>query len=319
MCREGFAAPSLETRYITIKTTMKTTMAPYCQMTKYAQDYMKKLFTTKVSTADMVKPSNPIPDDYAPEQKAAAESARASAATKAATVGPPGDTPAQAEKRILELYNKVHTCKDDAALSRPSCKKPLDPNGSTEFIPCSVYQTLPPWNKDDTVTPSAALMQIPDDLAAHLTRELDWFEAMLVQLTKATDMVKSPPSSPPDSDLSGKSYAADGFLDKGKCSPADIQARLALLRKQAKEGKLSKCVIPPLEDEVPRIESIMSSAAFKAAIDRCGPMLKRMTDLKALMDQLENMDFSVPKKNYMEFPGGDRANALVFSIKQNQP
>ena len=51
MCREGFAAPSLETRYITIKTTMKTTMAPYCQMTKYAQDYMKKLFTTKVSTA----------------------------------------------------------------------------------------------------------------------------------------------------------------------------------------------------------------------------------------------------------------------------
>ena len=320
MSREGFAVGSLERRYTAIQTKLTKNMAAYCQMSKFAHDYMKKLFTMKASTADMAKPTKPIPDDYAPEQRAAALSARASAADKAATVGPPGDTPQQAEKRILEVYKKVYACKDDMASSRPSCKKPINPDASKEFIPCSTYLKLPAWDDNDTVTPSAALVQIPNDLAAHLTKELDWFEAMIAQLTKATDMIKSPPSSPPDSELSGKSYAADGFLDKGKCSPSDIQARLALLRKQKLEGAASSCVISPIEDELARVESILSSAELKAVLDRCGPMLERMTSLKALMDKLENgLDFSMPKKDYLQFPGGNRADALVFSIKQNQP
>lgn len=320
MSRESFTPASEESRYEAIRIKLKKDMAPYCQMTKFAHDYMKKLFTMKSSPADMAKPTKPIPDDYGPEQKAAALSARASAADKAATVGPPGDTPQQAEKRILEVYRKVYTCKDDMASSRPSCKRPAGPDDSKEFIPCSTYLELPVWDKDDTLTMSAALMKIPRDLPVLLTRELDWFEAMTTQLKKATDMAESPPDSPPDSELSGKSYAADGFLDKGTCSPSEIQARLALLRKRKKDGEVSNCVIPPIGDQLTRIESILGSVELKAVLDRCGPMLKKMTSLKATMDKLENgLEFSMPKKNYLQFPGGDRANALVFSIKQNQP
>lgn len=346
MSREGFLfglgkkkrkdSGPLESRYTALQEKLKTDMAPYCQMTKFAHDYMKKIFTMKSSTKDMVKPK-PIPDDYAPEQKAAALKAQESASKKAATVGPPSDTPEQAERRILSVYKKVYACEDDMAASRPSCKQSLFQRAQEkllgrryksdeEFIPCSTYLNLPKWVKDDTVTPSAKLMLIPNSLAEQLTKELDWFEAMMTKLSNVADMAKSPPSSPPDtsetpdSDSSGKSYAADGFLDKGKCSPSDIQAALALLRKKNMDKKGKKCVIPPLEDELTRIETLFASEKLKAVLNRCGPMLKQMTDLKALMDKLENgVELSMPKKNYKEFPGGDRANALVFSIKQNQP
>lgn len=339
MSREGFSSESLESRYTALQEKLKTDMAPYCQMTKFAHDYMKKIFTMKSSAADMVKPK-PIPDDYAPEQKAAALKAQESASKKAETVGPPSETPEQAESHILRVYKKVYACEDDMAASRPSCKQSLllriqekllgkryEGNKSDEeFIPCTTYLNLPEWTNDDTVTPSASLMLIPNSLAEQLNKELDWFEAMMVKLSNVADMAQSPPSSPPDtsetpdSDSSGKSYAADGFLDKGKCSPSDIQAARALLQKKKREGKAQSCVIPPLGDEITRIETLFASAQLKAVLNRCGPMLKKMTDLKAVMDKLENgVELSMPKKKYMEFPGGDRADALVFSIKQNRP
>ena len=339
MSREGFSSKSLESRYTALQDKLKTDMAPYCQMTKFAHDYMRKIFTMKTSAKDMVKPK-PIPEDYAPEQKAAALKAQESASKKAETVGPPSDTPQQAERRILSVYKKVYACEDDMAASRPSCKQSLllriqekllgkrnEGNKSDEeFIPCTTYLNLPKWTNDDIVTPSASLMLIPNSLAEQLNKELDWFEAMMVKLSNVADMAQSPPSSPPDtsetpdSDSSGKSYSADGFLDKGKCSPSDIQAARALLAKKKREGKARSCVIPPLEDELTRIETLFASEKLKAVLNRCGPMLKKMTDLKAVMDKLENgVELSMPKKNYKEFPGGDRANALVFSIKQNQP
>jgi hypothetical protein len=346
MSREGFIlgfgkkqsknTGSLESRYTALQDKLQTDMAPYCQMTKFAHDYMRKIFTMKTSAKDMVKPK-PIPEDYAPEQKAAALKAQESASKKAETVGPPSDTPQQAERRILSVYKKVYACEDDMAASRPSCKQSIlrriqekllgrRYKSDEEFIPCTTYLNLPKWANDDTVTPSASLMLIPDTLAEQLNKELDWFEAMIVKLSNVADMAQSPPSSPPDtsetpdSDSSGKSYSADGFLDKGKCSPSDIQAARALLAKKKREGKARSCVIPPLEDELTRIENLFASEKLKAVLNRCGPMLKKMTDLKAVMDKLEKgVELSMPKKNYMEFPGGDRANALVFSIKQNQP
>lgn len=330
---------SLESRYTAIQSLLTTTMTPYCQMTTFAHDYMKKIFTMKASASDLIKPTKPIPDDYGPKEKAAALQAQASASEKAASVGPPGETSEQAEQHILKVYKDVYACNDDMASSRPSCKESLirklqekllghsaKSDDSDEFIPCSTFLHLPKWDNEDTVTPSAALMLIPDDLAEHLTKEIDWYEAMLNKLSNAANMVQSPPSSPPDtsntpdSDSSGKSYSADGFLDKGKCSPSDIQARLALLRKKKLEGKGSSCNIPPLEDELDRIEALMASGPLKSVLARCPAMLERMTQLKALMDKLEKgLDMNMPKKDYKTFEGGNRADALTFSIKQNQP
>jgi len=294
---------------------------------------MRKILTMKASPSDVVKSAKPIPDDYAPAEKAAALKAQASATEKAATVGPPAMTPEQAERHILEIYKKVYTCRDDMASSRASCKPVILARSlnkeiadeSEEFIPCSVYLNLPRWTPDDTVTPSASLMLIPNNLAGHLTKELDWFEAMMTKLSNAADMVKSPPSAPPDtsetpdSDASGKSYSADGFADMRKCSRSDIQGQIALMRKKKLEQKQSSCSIPPLNSELTRVEKLLDSADLKAVISRCGPMLVRMTALKELVDKLEQgTDVNVTKKDYMQFSATNRADALVFSIKQNQ-
>jgi hypothetical protein len=333
LVKEGFQDDTEESRYTAIKASLKTSMGPYCQMTTFAHNYMKKIFTMKASPSDMIKPAKPIPDDYAPAEKAAALKAQASASEKAATVGPPAETPEQAEKHILQIYKKVYTCRDDMASSRASCKPVIlaralnkeTADESEEFIPCSTYLNLPRWTPDDTVTPSASLMLIPNNLAAHLTKELDWLEAMMTKLSNAADMVKSPPSTPPDtsetpdSDASGKSYSADGFADMGKCSPSDIQGQIALMRKKKLEQKQSSCSIPPLNTELTRVEKLLNSADLKAVLARCGPMLTRMTALKELVDKLEKgTDVNVTKKDYKQFSATNRADALVFSIKQNQ-
>ena len=298
---------SLEQQYETLKGRLKTTMTTYCELTKYAQDYMRKLFTTKADPSSIEKDTKPIPDDYGPAEKEAALKARSTAATKSADVGPPGETPEEAERHILKVYSDVYACKDDMASSRPLCKNPT-PSESDEFIPCSTYLNLPAWNKEDTITPSASLMEIPDTLALHIQQELDWYDGMITKLSKAADLITNTPSLP---------AASEGFVGK-KCSAADIKARIALEEEERKKKKVSACEIPPLDDEIKRITSILDSSNLKTVLSRCPGILANMQRLKKIMDDAENGFGSgkAPKK-YKVYDNSNRSSAFVNSILQN--
>jgi hypothetical protein len=307
--KEGFFEESpLQQQYETLKARLKTTMATYCELTKYAQDYMRKLFTKKADPSSIVKDTQPIPDDYGPAEKEAALKARSTAATKSTEVGPPGETPEEAERHILKVYSDVYACKDDMASSRPLCKNPV-PSESEEFIPCSTYLNLPAWKKDDTVTPSASLMDIPDTLALHIQKELDWYDGMITKLSKAADLITNTPSLP---------AASEGFVGK-KCSAADIKARIDLENEERNRKRVSACIIPPLGDEIKRITSILDSRDLTNVLSRCPGILANMIRLKKIMDDAENGFGSdkAPKK-YKVYDNSDRSSAFVNSILQNR-
>jgi hypothetical protein len=300
--------PLLEQKYEALKLSLKNTMTTYCELTKYAQDYMRKLFTQKADPSSIVKDEKPIPDDYGPEERQAALKARASAATKSVAVGPPGETPEQAELHILKVYSDVYACKDDMASSRPLCLKPVS-SGSDEFIPCSVYLNLPKWDKEDTVTPSASLTMIPNKLAIHIQKELDWYDGMITKLSKAADLVTNMPSLP---------AASEGFVGK-KCTAADIKAKIELERKRRERKRASGCVIPPLGNEIKRVTKILNSRDLKSVISRCPGILENMKRLKKVMDDAENgFGSSKPTKTYKVYDNSDRSSAFVNSILQNR-
>ena len=213
-----------------------------------------------------------------------------------------------------------------------------------EYVPCDRYMNLPDW--PDVGGAAAALSNFPNDIADRVSRELEWYSAIIKQLTEALEMGKNPPQGgPPDSknspskDSSGKSWSSDskveGFEDSAQCSPSAMQARLERERRaklQAKPSEPSKpnpaddpdsCIMPDLATEIRRVNSILSSPEMSNSLKQANSLTQSMKQLqisqqKAKDGTLYDWQQDGPKKSYSKFGGGDRIQALLFSMKQNQ-
>jgi len=272
----------------------------------------------------------------------------------------PGEDDATATAHVMRAYQDVYACKDDLASSRPSCSSDILKVASLDveakdanpgFVSCDNYLNLPDWPDQDGG--AAMLSNIPDDLADRITKEIEWYNAIVVKLTDALDKGNNPPSSPPDSkdtpiaDSSGKAWSADGtgkqvkstlkegFFDAAKCSPSAQQARLERERRaklQSKPAEPSKpdpaddpdsCVMPDLASEIARVNSLLDSPTMTKAVGQAGSLLGAMKQLqisqqKAKDGTLYAWQQDGPKKSYTAFKGGDRISGLLFSMKQNQ-
>ena len=223
-----------------------------------------------------------------------------------------------------------------------------------EYVPCDRYMNLPDW--PDVGGAAATLSNFPNDIADRVSRELQWYSAIIKQLTDALEMGKNPPNAPPESknspskDSSGKSWSSDGgekptgkqkpatlnegFEDSAQCSPSAMQARLERERRARLQSKPSgpskpnpaddpdSCIMPDLATEIRRVNSILSSPQMSNSLSQANGLLGAMKQLqisqqKAKDGTLYAWQQDGPKKSYTSFKGGDRLAALLFSMRQN--
>lgn len=295
---EGFYSST--SQYELLKARLKKDMAAYCQLATYVQAQMKKIYMT-------AKPSDLSGNTT------------------------PGETDQEAIAHIQQTYKDVYACKDEFASSRPTCSGGVRSDSeslNSGFVSCDNYMNLP----SDENAGIAVLTNIPDDLANRIEKEIDWYSSVIKILTDAFDQGKSPPTSVPDSpnspatDSSGKPWTVDskkeGFSGN-KCSPAEAQARLALLKKQKLEDGAASCTMPTLDSEIARINALLDSSKLRTALSKCGAIQAAMVKLQAIQTKAANgtlFDWQQdgPKKSYQTFGGGDRISALTFSMKQNR-
>ena len=304
--KEGFEDTGVA--YRTLQTKLQATLGPYCSLASFIQDQMKTmLMTEKVSeTGDSV----------------------------------PGDTSEEAVEHIKKSYEDAYACKDELADSRPSCSgaaKLSQSNVKMSFIPCSVYLQTPAYDDSDTSQMAIALSAIPDDLATRITKEVDWYSAMIKKLQSGIDAGANPPTSLP-ADAPGADWKPkkEGFSDSGTCSPAAIQALLeerrrnSLLKKAQDQANkqllISKeaesCRIPDLQSEINRVNGILNSGALKSAVAECDAIQAAAKKLQSDMIKLKAGTLYAwqntgPTKSYTQFSGGDRTAAFLFSVQQN--
>jgi hypothetical protein len=294
--KEGFEGSSLENNYGKLQLSLQNTLEPYCSLTDFIQAQMKTMYqTAKVSeSGDSV----------------------------------PGDSDAQAAANMKLAYENAYACKDELASSRPTClgiNALKQASVKMSFIPCPVYMNTPTYDDSDPSLAAIALSEIPDNLALRITKEVDWYAAIIKKLQDGLDAGANPPGKLP-ADAPGADYKAppdksappsekEGF-EGGTCS-ADVA------RKRRLDAESESCTIPDLQSEIDRVNGILNSDALKQAISRCAAVAaaakKLQRDLALLKDgNLYEWQKSGPKKSYAQFKGGDRVAALTFSLQQNQ-
>lgn len=310
--KEGFDANTssgLQTNYNALQSNLKMTLRPYCSLSEFIQDQMKTMYkTTKISESG--------------------ESI-------------PGDTDAQAMANIKTAYEDAYACKDELASSRPTCVGPnasIQSNVKMEFIPCSVYINTPTYDDSDPITAAVALSQIPDNLALRITKEVDWYSAIIKKLQSGIDAGANPPGALP-SDAPGADYKAppdksaplgaakkEGFFDggsSGKCSPEAMKKRQEKRRQKMLDEESANCTSPDLQTEIDRVNKILNSDTLKSALANCAEVAAAGKKLQSQLALLKSGNLyawqkSGPKKSYAQFKGGDRVAGLTFSLQQNR-
>ena len=296
---EGFEDAALtdqQESYKTLAYRLQTTMADYCDLAAYAQAQMKTIYM----------------------------------APKPPEVGKT-ETEAEALAHIKQTYMDVYACKDENALSRPTCSllagaTTESSNANPSFVPCSAY-TLPTWTTADT-TPDAAiaLRALPDDLPDRIAKELDWYAQIIKKLTDALALGASPPASVPNSpnspstSSSGSSWSVEGF-ENPTCTAAQMQAQVQV--QKAQNAQNSPCTMPSIESEITRVNALLDSSTLQNALSKSASLKTSMIKLKSDQEKaaagtLYPWQQSGPKKSYKSFPTGNRKESLMGSIQQNQ-
>lgn len=286
---EGFA--DLRVSYEALQARLRADLQDYCDLSRFVKVQMKTMYTSVSKESEE-----------------------------------------QADAHILQTYKDIYACTDDLAASRASCK-----SGATisrDYVPCSTYTRTPDWNYRNQDDIAVALSAVPDDLESRLTSELEYYDVVVEKLEYGVSIAKEPPSKPPDSSSSpstnskGKAWGigSEGFAGwadnsvKSKaprCSPAAVQAKLEQERKQSLINSASSCTILSLDSEIARINTILDSDTLKKLLAKAKAILKRMTKVQADIEEIKKKwDNGAPKKQYVNFQGGDRIASLIFSMQQ---
>ncbi len=291
---------SEEDSYNSLKSKIESTMSPYCELARFIEGRMKKIYMTNKFT-------------------------------DSATITP-GESEAEANAHIQETYKEVYSCMDDSANSRPSCSKYkglslkaikkifIGRNAETN-TPCSLYFNLPDYSEDTIDSIADKLSMIPNKLASTISKELEWYISVMDDLQKGQDAGANPPAQAPSGEkiaeeIAKKRKEEEGFADK--CSPE--VARL----KREKRKSSGYCIVPDLPSEISRVRKIINSKALKAAISKSNSLLARARKIQSDLEKLEagtlydwqQLDKG-PKQSYASFKGGDRSASFVFALKGN--
>lgn len=355
--KEGFESSSdLQKSYTTLQTRLKSTLESYCFMTDFIQDQMKTMYkSSTIQTDQTVTPTPPPPtyttlpgptkstgfwgDNAAPLPPSGDPSADAMKNATASTIIP-GATDLEAAEKIRKAYQDAYACKDELADSRQSCAgfaKLEQMNVKMDFIPCSVYMNTPAYDESDTLSAAVALSDIPDNLAVRITKEVDWYYAIINKLQSGIDAGAHPPTELPKG-APGADYKApiEGFestivkkvkrilhLDKKVCSADAAREKRERERRKMLEKESNNCTIQDLQTEITRVNKILNSNALKSAVSSCAAVAAAAQKLQSQLALLKagnlyDWQKSGPTKSYAQFKGGDRIAALTFSMQQNR-
>jgi hypothetical protein len=221
---------------------------------------------------------------------------------------------------ISELYTAVYQCTDQLASTRPSCSSPN--RTGMRFVPCSVFMDLPDWSDEQEVIRN--LRKIKDDLPERLRREGEWFASSIKKLQEGLAAGANPAagSNPigvaPTADQIKS--AAEGF--SGQCSEEATE----YLRRKALENEAKSCTPgKPITvgSEVARVNGLLNNPSIRKSVSECKVMMGQMLKLQSDLEKLKNGNLydwqkDGPKKTYARFEGGDRTQAFIFSLQQNQ-
>ena len=221
---------------------------------------------------------------------------------------------------ISQMYTAVYQCTDQLASTRPSCSSPNITG--MRFIPCSVFMDLPDWTDEQEVIRN--LRKIKDDLPERLRRESEWFKGSIKKLQEGLAAGANPAagSNPvgvaPTADQIKS--AAEGF--SGQCSAEATE----YLRRKALEDEAKSCspgAPVTAGSEVARVNALLDNPSVKNSVSQCNGMMAQMLKLQSDLEKLKNGSLydwqkDGPKKAYTKFEGGDRTQAFIFSLQQNQ-
>jgi len=303
--KEGFYDVST---YEGLQRRLKTTLDSYCKLSAFTNQQVKHMYLTTLSNT--IHEETNIKEDQINKTCTKLK-------TTSLTTRPESEAESEANKQTMDTYNSVYSCTDELADSRPTCgiSKILRTGNRTgmKYVSCDVYMNLPPWSDDDQAPISIALSKITDDLPERITREVDWFAAIIRKLGEGFDQGNNPTYCPAPP-------KTEGFVSR--CSPASIQERLAMERRKKLEQDAVSCSIPSVDSEIQRINTILDSQVLKAAVDKCDALMNSMLKLQSNLQRAKDGNLyewqkDGPKKTYMEFKGGDRTAAFTYSLQQN--
>lgn len=343
--QEGFRVGLRSDRsaYDLLRNRLRNMMTPYCNLSSFIEDQMRTIYMTPKSLDNAAT--------LMLERKKEAEKIRKSGGEPPIysddSYKSPGESEAEANAHIQRTYNDVYNCKDELAKFRPSTCKVVTMINATivvptesndQHVPCSVYLDLPDYDPDDIESIAISFLEIPDNLAELLNKEIAWYNSVMDHLQNGLDAGANPPSHAPTGPNapapSGdvKSWNADGKpFEKpkkegfaNKCS-----SKAAKFRQKKKKADYEKesatCKIPSLSSEIKRVNRILDSDTLKNALAKSESMLARAMKLKSDLQKLKDGNLygwqlvgSGPKKSYATFKGGDRSASFVASMEQNK-
>jgi len=284
--KEGFKS-SLENNYVQLQSSLQRKLEPYCSLTNFIQDQMRTMYKTSTIQTDQTVIPQPTPEpaptslpgptkpsgfwgDKAPPAPPSANPSEDAAKAATASTIIPGASDAEADAKIRKAYEDAYACKDELADSRQSCAgfaKFGQINVKMSFIPCSVYLNTPFYDESDTSLAAIALSQIPDNLALRITKEVDWYAAIINKLQSGIDKGATPPKDLPP-DAPGADYKAPPDKSAPPGAPAknegyaDILEGFTLLHEGFK-SRFSK-LKDTVKSAAKKTGSVVGGAAKKA-------------------------------------------------------
>ena len=341
-----------EAAYNKLRRRLVDTMTPYCELSGFIEDQMKTIYMTPKSLDD----AQALMLSHKKEAREMRKRGEEPPIYSDNTYKSPGDSEPDAIARIQRTYNEVYNCRDELAKFRPSTCKVLTVIRTTivvptdsddQHVPCSVYLDVPEYDSDDAETMAGHLLQMPDNLATLIIKEIAWYDSVMNYLQQGIDAGNNPPPKAPnqpkptgavkswnadgepfDSEVKAQAEAEakakaeakkEGFANK--CSSKGAKMRRQKVKKSSKRDS-ANCKMPSLSSEIKRVNNILDSGEFRNAMAKCTSMLARARRLKSDLEKLKNemlydWQKAGPNKEYASFKGGDRSASFVASLKQN--
>lgn len=257
---------------------------------------------------------------------------------------------------VEQVYKDMYACRDILAKSRPSCQIELAlqkanitgtklnrPASNLKYLPCSTFLDLPDWTNDST--PVLALKKIKDDLPERLTKETEWFDAVITKLQESLDTGANPPTvnETPRNEQKNDGEGNKDFIKKNTTVPstpseeekhkydetAKERARNegfeTICSAQAAALKEAQnCTIPDINSEIARVNAILDTPIVQNAVGKCKAQKTAMLKIQSDLEKAKNGELYDWQKDpgkspgFPKFQGGDRSQAFIHSMQQNR-
>jgi hypothetical protein len=316
--------------YETLRTRLQTDLADYCETADFVRSQLSQMIqayqailssqsgqiSSMSKTYGLNKPAE-LMKEYQTEQKTKTSVASEEESSKEAQND-------DSRINIEQIYKDMYACRDFLSKSRPSCQLQIalekanitgtklnKPPSNLKYLPCSTFLDLPDWSNDSI--PIIALTKIKDDLPERISKETEWFDAVISNLQSSLNKAAEPPGSPPSQDQINE-YTKIAKEREGFTTICHAQA--------AAVKDAEKCSIPDINSEIDRVNAILDNPIVKNAIGKCKAQKTAMLKIQSDLEKAKNGDLFDWQKDpgkspgFPKFQGGDRSKAIIHSMQQ---